>query len=1698
MSTTVTWDGETADWYTDNWDYPNSTTNPGPPPPAGTAVTLSRGGTVTVDSSEPGYRPLDVASVDVDNTTLVVDEDQTIPDLTLAGIDGGGIITTGSGVGPVTITVSGNFAMGAKYLNGVVSDGHIDGNITISLTGTGNIGGTLGNDVIGGNDGGSAAIHVATVGKLTFDDGAALGADANGALINDGLVEKLAATTGTSGASAIGAQVTNASTGIIEVDAGSLVLSGSDNSIGGTIEGLGTLDLSGTSTLESDLTLADGATLESSGDTTLGSITAAVPAGATFEIDGGTVTGTSATTTWTINGALDLVQGLLTDTSPTFRSTPDLYVSSTGTLSIGGDLYEGENYDPDPFVLGGTAFIQNGGTATLGTSTVPGALEFSDDSSDLAIFQNLAGGTFTITNSTITSSFINSPVAGYNYGYFYNDGTLISVSDANNPDPQNYIQVASIVQDGTIDVQQGGLFIDSYFTNLDGGAFTGAGTLTLDPYTTATIDDGITSSVGTLQLDAGDGGGALYQIAEDFTQTGALIINGPTLQIDNEILLGGGTMAYQSYTVTVDGLTTLDGGVLEAGTLLTEGGFSAGYAGSGIPSLTVEGATLENAGSSTIAGSSIVLAAGTGTYNPGQPGELLNDTGGTITLSDTDNGFVMNGSITGLGDGSMIENLGTIIGLGETSVDPTQIAYAPDLNIAADSVVNDGTIAAQQGQLDLGGPLSGTGTLQVYHGAVLATDGTVNGNAVQFVGTGGWLQINDLASQSSDSPPVQQQDFNGTISGFTTGDTIGISTTGLGMYGTIDATGTPVFSAATDTTSLALTDAGATVATLTFTGNDSADIFTLTPDTSSNQVEELTVACYCRGTMIATDCGDVAVEALAIGDRVLTKSGPPRPIKWIGQRSYRGWLAAGNARVWPIRFKAGSLADQVPRRDLLVSPEHAMFLGGSLIPAGCLVNGVSIVKEGERDTVEYFHVELDRHDVILAEGAWSESFVDDDSRTMFHNLLDYYRLYPDSIRAPAVYCAPRIDEGYELEAIRQQLAARARQMLPAPRSSLRGGIYHAGLTTIEGWAQDQADPAVPVTVIVCNHGVEVARVVADAYRADLEHAGVGDGRFAFTLLLPEALSPWSHHVVTLLDARDGRELPGSPILLGLPDPLAEAAPQLGALQGQLDIVSRTLLTGWALDVSQPERPVGLIVMAGGTVIARVLANRYRADLEAAGLGTGRLAFELVMPDGLSVLEDQHIRVLREADGAELSGSPAVLPAARGFDPDVAGSLATLLANLDDDGEADRALGFLVEQADRLLLARAERHGGRAAQQAHRLFRRRWGVADQPHDPASDEPARRVLVIDDVTPDPRRDAGSVAIVSHMRALRDLGYQVSFVPAMGINDKAALLRLEATEDLEACGAPYYTSVEDVLTRQRGSFDMVYLHRLANAERYLALVRTHHPQARVIYSVADLHHVRFARQAQVERRPELVARSRQMALGELLAAGRADLVVTHSPAEATLLRREIRAGKVHVIPWALTPRPCGVPFARRHGVTFVGGFAHAPNPDAVFWLSRDIMPLVWAQDPAITCKIIGYGWQRDQLPCLDSRIEVVGPVDDLAAGLAETRLTVAPLRFGAGIKGKVLDSLACAVPCAMTEVAAEGIPLPPALQGLVGPDAAAIADIIVGLHRDAALNRRMADAGLAMVAESFSAESVAEAFAAMLRTGADWGAKAEAMAS
>jgi glycosyltransferase involved in cell wall biosynthesis len=341
---------------------------------------------------------------------------------------------------------------------------------------------------------------------------------------------------------------------------------------------------------------------------------------------------------------------------------------------------------------------------------------------------------------------------------------------------------------------------------------------------------------------------------------------------------------------------------------------------------------------------------------------------------------------------------------------------------------------------------------------------------------------------------------------------------------------------------------------------------------------------------------------------------------------------------------------------------------------------------------------------------------------------------------------------------------------------------------------------------------------------------------------------------------------------------------------------------------------------------------------------------------------------------------------------------------------------------------------------------------------------------------------------MRALQALGFAVSFAAAQEFAEDGR--RVAALEDMgiACCRLPAYAAVEDVLRRPGAGFDLVYLHRLSNAGKYLALARRHCPRALIVYAVADLHHLRVARQAAAEARTDLLAESRTLLQAERQAALAADAVLTHSAPEAALLRRAAPAAAVHVVPWAVAPRTPAAPDAPpAEGVAFLANYGHPPNVDAARHLVEDIMPLVWARAPGIAGLLAGSRMPAPirQLarPGPATAVQILGHVPDLTAFFGQVRLTVAPLRYGAGVKGKVLDSLAAGVPCVMSPVAAEGIGLSPPLSDLVGDTPAALAERIVRLHADPPACRALGEAGQALIATAFNQAAVTAALQAAL---------------
>jgi hypothetical protein len=187
-------------------------------------------------------------------------------------------------------------------------------------------------------------------------------------------------------------------------------------------------------------------------------------------------------------------------------------------------------------------------------------------------------------------------------------------------------------------------------------------------------------------------------------------------------------------------------------------------------------------------------------------------------------------------------------------------------------------------------------------------------------------------------------------------------------------------------------------------------------------------ACYRRGSRILTEYGEAPIESLRVGDRVVTASGAARPIRWIGHRRVDISRHPSPAEIWPILVRRGAFAEAIPSRDLWLSPRHSVALEGVLIPIVALQNGRTVLRV-ECPSIEYWHLELESHDVILAEGLPAESYVDTGTRAAFVGGAEFLELHPDFLpKHWTDTCLPLVETGPEVARAKANLLARAQAM----------------------------------------------------------------------------------------------------------------------------------------------------------------------------------------------------------------------------------------------------------------------------------------------------------------------------------------------------------------------------------------------------------------------------------------------------------------------------------------------------------------------------------------------------------------------------------------------------------------------------------------------------------------------------------------------
>lgn len=347
--------------------------------------------------------------------------------------------------------------------------------------------------------------------------------------------------------------------------------------------------------------------------------------------------------------------------------------------------------------------------------------------------------------------------------------------------------------------------------------------------------------------------------------------------------------------------------------------------------------------------------------------------------------------------------------------------------------------------------------------------------------------------------------------------------------------------------------------------------------------------------------------------------------------------------------------------------------------------------------------------------------------------------------------------------------------------------------------------------------------------------------------------------------------------------------------------------------------------------------------------------------------------------------------------------------------------------------------------------------------------RRAFVVDVYMLTPDKESGSLRMLNLFTILQELGFKVTFAAA----------NLEAPEpyvaDLQKQGVevlyrPYITSIDQHLRAHGDDYQLVILSRADAAAQVMASARRYCRNARIVYDTVDLHFLREMRLADLtgNRTARIVAEGRKRQELELIAQADTTLVV--STVERDLLIQEAPGADVRVISNIHRVYGSRKPFAERRDLFFIGAFAHPPNTDAVLWFCREIFPLVLEQEPEICFSVIGADPPAQIVALASEHVRILGYVPDVTAFFDGCRLSVAPLRYGAGVKGKINQSLAYGLPVVATTPAVEGMFLENGESVLIADEPWEFARQVVRLYRDPALWEMLSNKGLAVMEKHF----------------------------
>jgi glycosyltransferase involved in cell wall biosynthesis len=347
---------------------------------------------------------------------------------------------------------------------------------------------------------------------------------------------------------------------------------------------------------------------------------------------------------------------------------------------------------------------------------------------------------------------------------------------------------------------------------------------------------------------------------------------------------------------------------------------------------------------------------------------------------------------------------------------------------------------------------------------------------------------------------------------------------------------------------------------------------------------------------------------------------------------------------------------------------------------------------------------------------------------------------------------------------------------------------------------------------------------------------------------------------------------------------------------------------------------------------------------------------------------------------------------------------------------------------------------------------------------------RAIVFDYAVPMPNKDSGSYRMFMILTILAQLGRPV-FVPAH-LLPQAEDESLLGKQGVEVVRRQDY----DKLMKQ-DDFQVAILSRAAVADDVFASIRKLNPRIKIIFDTVDVHFLRLEREYKLTGDIRFAEEAALLRKLETSLAAKSNQVWCVTPNDKEVLNKEVAAAKVKIVPNIHPLQERGRPFSERAGLLFIGNFNHRPNKDALRFYINEIQPYLLKLLSEVRLFVIGSNMSSEILAYSSESVVILGYVDDVAPLFHKSRLSIAPLRYGSGMKGKIGQSLAYGLPVVTTTIGAEGMQLRHGHEAMLADDPKEFAEAIAQAYCERALWQRLSDEGYMFIRKSFTPEKVKE---------------------